>query len=95
MRRWFEGSSEKDAQRLATAHESAAIQAGYWIVGVRATGLAAGPMGGFDRAGVDAAFFPCGRLRSFLVVDLGRPAAEGAWSDRSPRLAYDEVVTAV
>ena len=95
MREGFEGSPDKDARRLATAHESAVLQAGYWILGARAAGLAAGPMGGFDRAGVDAAFFPDGRLRSFLVVNLGRPAAEGAPRARAPRLDYDEVVSAV
>lgn len=95
MKGWFEGSPEKDAAREATAHESAAIQAGYFIVGVRAAGLAAGPMGGFDRAGVDAAFFPGGRLRSFVVVNIGTPAEQGAWFGRSPRLDYEDVVQTV
>ena len=95
VRSWFEGSPEKDAARLASARESAAIQAGYFILGVRAAGLAAGPMAGFDKAGVDAAFFPDGRIQSFLVVNVGRPAAEGAWYPRSPRLDYDEVFQTV
>ncbi len=88
---WFSGSPEADAGRLDSARENAAIQAGYFILGVRAAGLAAGPMAGFDKAGVDAEFFPDGRRRSFLVVNIGVPAAEGAWFDRSPRLVYDEV----
>ena len=91
VRSWFEGSPEADAGRMANARESAAIQAGYFIVGVRAAGLAAGPMGGFDKAGVDAEFFPDGRRQSFLVVNIGTPAAEGAWFGRSPRLDYGEV----
>ena len=95
VRSWFEGSPEADAGRVASAHENAAIQAGYFILGVRAAGLAAGPMAGFDKAGVDAAFFPDGRHRSFLVVNVGTPAAEGAWFDRSPRLDYDEVFQTV
>ncbi len=94
-RSWFEGSAEADATRAATARESAALQAGYFIIGVRAAGLAAGPMAGFDKPGVDAEFFPDGRFRSFLVVNVGTPAAEGAWFDRSPRLAYDEVFETV
>lgn len=94
-RSWFEGSPEADAARAATAHENAAIQTGYFILGVRAAGLAAGPMAGFDKAGVDAEFFPDGRRRSFLVVNIGKPAAEGAWFDRSPRLGYDEVFETV
>ncbi len=36
------------------------MQAAYFIIAVRAVGLAAGPMGGFDTAGLDAEFFPSG-----------------------------------
>ncbi|MDT5036246.1 MAG: 3-hydroxypropanoate dehydrogenase, partial [Micromonosporaceae bacterium] len=60
------------AGRQAQARFNAAIQIGYLIVGIRAAGLAAGPMAGFDPAGVDAEFFPDGRLRSLLVVNIGR-----------------------
>ena len=58
---------------------------------MRAAGLAAGPMGGFDAAGVDEEFFSGTSWRSMLVVNIGRPA-ENAWRDRLPRLAYDEAV---
>ncbi len=68
-----------------------ALQAAYFMIGVRAAGLAAGPMGGFDKAGVDADFFPDGRQRSFLVVNIGHPAADGQFP-RSPRLPYERVV---
>ncbi len=95
VKSWFSGSPEADAGRLASARENAAMQAAYFILGVRAAGLAAGPMAGFDKAGVDAEFFPDGRCRTFLVVNVGVPAAEGAWFDRSPRLAYDEVFRTV
>jgi len=93
-RGWFEGSETADASRLKTAEENAWLQAGTFIVGVRAAGLAAGPMGGFDRAGVDADFFPDGRWRSFLVVNVGYPAAE-AWRERLPRLDFEEAVVEV
>jgi 3-hydroxypropanoate dehydrogenase len=69
-----------------------ALQAAYFMIGVRAAGLAAGPMGGFDKAGVDADFFPDGRQRSFLVVNIGHPAADGQFP-RSPRLPYERVVS--
>jgi 3-hydroxypropanoate dehydrogenase len=68
------------------------LQAAYFMLGVRAAGLAAGPMGGFDKAGVDADFFPDGRQRSLLVVNIGHPAADGQFP-RSPRLPYDRVVS--
>jgi 3-hydroxypropanoate dehydrogenase len=70
---------------------SAWLQAAYFIIAVRAAGLAAGPMGGFDPAGVDAEFFPEGDWHSFLIVNIGHPG-ETPWSDRLPRLEYDEAV---
>ena len=80
--------------REAAARFNATLQAGYFLLGIRAAGLAAGPMGGFDAAGVDAEFFADGRLRSFLVVNIGKPGAD-AWMDRLPRLHHDDVVTSV
>lgn len=71
---------------------NAAMQAAYFLLGVRAVGLAAGPMGGFDRTGVDADFFPNGTQRSFLVVNIGHPAPGGQFP-RSPRLSYERVVS--
>jgi len=86
----FEGD---DAARARTATFNAALQIGYFILGVRAAGLAAGPMTGIDAAAIDRRFFPDGAHRTLAVVNLGKPAAEGAWFDRLPRLDYDEVVT--
>lgn len=80
--------------RAAMAHTSAVLQAGYFILGVRAAGLGAGPMGGFDADAVSAAFFPDGRHRVFLVVNLGH-VHEDSYRPRQPRLDYDEVVTTV
>ncbi len=70
---------------------SAWLQAAYFIIAVRAAGLAAGPMGGFDPAGLDAEFFPSGDWRSFLVVNIGHPG-ESSWQERLPRLDYEEAV---
>ncbi|SER94840.1 malonic semialdehyde reductase [Actinokineospora terrae] len=84
-----------DAERRAgSARFNALLQAGYFVLGVRAAGLAAGPMTGFDAAGVDGEFFPDGRLRSLVVVNIGNPA-EAAPFPRSPRLDYDDVVLTV
>jgi 3-hydroxypropanoate dehydrogenase len=76
------------------ANFNASIQAGYFIIAVRAAGLAAGPLAGFDPAGIDHEFFEGTPLRSILVVNIGRPA-EDAWFDRLPRLGYDDVVTTI
>jgi 3-hydroxypropanoate dehydrogenase len=79
------------ASREAQARFNAALQIGYLIVGIRAAGLAAAPMAGFDPAGVDAEFFPDGRLRALLVVTIGSPGPD-AWGDRLHRLTYHDVV---
>lgn len=70
------------------------LQAGYFLVGVRAAGLAALPMGGFDAAGVDREFFPEGSQHTLLVMSLGY-AIDEAYRPRQPRLDYDEVVSTV
>jgi 3-hydroxypropanoate dehydrogenase len=79
------------AGREQAAKFNATLQAGYFFLGVRAAGLAAGPMGGFDAAGIDADFFEGKNLKSLVVVNIGKPG-KNAWFDRLPRLEHDEVV---
>src|SRR5262245_12944803 len=50
-----------DDTRVESALLNAAIQIGYFILGVRAAGLAVGPMAGFQADKVSAEFFPDGR----------------------------------
>jgi 3-hydroxypropanoate dehydrogenase len=76
--------------REETARFNATLQAGYFILAARAAGLDAGPMGGFDRAGLDREFFGDGPERTLLVVNLGH-VADGGHFPRSPRLERDEV----
>lgn len=80
-----------DEARVQAAMFNATLQAGVFIIAARAVGLDAGPMGGFDRQGVDAEFFAGTALRSILVVNLGH-VAEGGRRPRSPRLDHDEAV---
>lgn len=80
--------------REDVARLNAALQVAYFIIGVRAAGLAAGPMTGMDAAAIDREFFPDGAHRTLAVVNIGHPA-EDAWMARLPRLDYDEVVTTV
>ncbi|WP_306185205.1 MULTISPECIES: malonic semialdehyde reductase [unclassified Streptomyces] len=80
--------------REESARLNAALQVGYFIVGVRAAGLAAGPMTGFDAEGINKEFFPDGEHGVLAVVNIGKPG-ENAWSPRLPRLHYDEVFTTV
>jgi 3-hydroxypropanoate dehydrogenase len=80
-----------EGMRLDGARFNSALQAGYFLLAVRAHGLAAGPMAGFDAAALDADFFPDGRWRSILVVNIGHPG-ENPWFDRLPRLEHADVV---
>ena len=80
-----------DAMRDTMGGFNSALQAGYFILAVRAAGFAAGPMGGFDAAGVDAEFFPDGRWHSILVVNIGHPSQD-PWFDRLPRLEHEDAV---
>ncbi|GAA2480588.1 malonic semialdehyde reductase [Streptomyces gobitricini] len=84
--------AERPAREQA-AGLNAALQAAYFIVGIRAAGLAAGPMTGFDFAGVQKEFLD-GDHTPLMIVNIGKPG-EGASFPRSPRLAYDEVITTV
>lgn len=78
--------------RAGLAGKQAWLQAGYFILAIRAAGLAAGPMSGFDAAGVDADLLAGTTLRSFAVVNIGQPGPD-AWMQRNPRLEHNEVIS--
>ncbi|MFJ3928021.1 malonic semialdehyde reductase [Streptomyces sp. NPDC090022] len=83
-------------ERPAREHSAlvnAALQAAYFIVGVRAAGLAAGPMTGLDFAGLQKEFLDDDHT-PLMVINIGKPG-ENAWFPRSPRLDFDQVVTTV
>ena len=83
-----------DAESERRVHDgtfNSALQAGYFLLSVRAHGLAAGPMAGFDAHAVDAEFFPDGRWRTVLLVNIGHPG-KNAWRERLPRLEHSEVL---
>ncbi|MFB7513785.1 malonic semialdehyde reductase [Streptomyces sp. NPDC056144] len=84
--------SERPVREQA-ATVNASLQAGYFILGIRAAGLAAGPMTGLDFAGVQKEFLDDDHT-PLMVINIGH-AGENAWFPRSPRLAYDEVITTV
>ncbi|KAB8165172.1 malonic semialdehyde reductase [Streptomyces sp. 3MP-14] len=71
---------------------NAALQIGYFVLGVRGAGLAAGPMSGFDATAVDKEFFGDGRQRSMVLVNIGHPG-ENAYRPRAPRLPAEDAVT--
>ncbi len=83
--------ADNEDPRLNTARNNSWLQAGYFIMAVRALGLAAGPMGGFDANTVDSEFFPDGGWGSFLVINIGHPT-ENSYRTRLPRLDQQQTV---
>jgi 3-hydroxypropanoate dehydrogenase len=79
--------------REQNATLNATLQAAYFIMGIRAAGLAAGPMTGMDTEGVRKEFLDDDHT-PLMVVNIGHPGPD-AWFPRSPRLSYEQVVTTV
>lgn len=92
-RAWERFENDADA-REETARFNATLQIGYFILAVRSAGLDAGPLGGIDKAGIDAEFFAGTPQRTLLAVNIGTVAVEGV-RPRAPRLRMDEAVKTV
>jgi 3-hydroxypropanoate dehydrogenase len=71
-----EGLAAAPEARAAMARDNAFLQAGYLVVGLRAAGLHAGPMAGFDAAALDADLLAGTSWRSVLVINVGQAPAE-------------------
>ncbi len=86
-RSWFVGKPEEHIR--TNAFRGGTLQGAYLMLAARALGLACGPMGGFDNAKVDAAFFPDGKVKSNFLCNLGfgDPAS---LHPRNPRPSFDE-----
>lgn len=69
--------------------QNASLQAGYLILAARALGLDCGPMAGFDREKVDAAFFADVPWKSTLLINLGHGDPSKLYP-RNPRLDFEE-----
>lgn len=80
---------DDDSLAQETAFRASTLQGGYLIMAARALGLDAGPMSGFNPAGVDAEFFPDGRWKSNFLCNIGYGGEEGLFP-RNPRLDFDE-----
>ena len=86
-RAWFLGNEPLIEE---TAFRNGTLQAGYFLLALRALGLDAGPMSGFDKAKVDAEFFAGTRVKSNFLVNIGYGDATKLYP-RGPRLAFDEM----
>jgi 3-hydroxypropanoate dehydrogenase len=85
-RSWFAGN---EALAEETAFRNSTLQGAYFIIAARAHGIDCGPMSGFDRAKVDAAFFAYSGWKSNFLINLGHGDPSGLF-ERSPRLTFDE-----
>jgi 3-hydroxypropanoate dehydrogenase len=83
----FAAMPEPARDRLA--FQNGTLQGGYLVLAARALGLDCGPMGGFDRARVDAVFFPDGQWKSNFLMNLGY-GDPAQLRPRGPRLDFDE-----
>jgi 3-hydroxypropanoate dehydrogenase len=73
-----------------TAFRNSTLQGAYLIIAVRAVGLDAGAMSGFNNAIVDQAFFPDGRFKSNFLCNIGY-GDHSKLFNQNPRLGFDDV----
>jgi 3-hydroxypropanoate dehydrogenase len=87
VRPWFEGN---EAFAARAAFQNGTLQVAYLIIALRAVGLDTGPMTGFDNSKVDAEFFPDGRFKSNVLINIGY-GDHSKLFPRSPRFAFDQI----
>jgi 3-hydroxypropanoate dehydrogenase len=85
-RSWFAGNA---ALARETAFRNSSLQGAWLIMAARALGWDTGPMSGFDKAAVDAAFWADTKIETNFICSLGRGTTEGLFP-RGPRLSFEE-----
>ncbi|PZU47407.1 MAG: malonic semialdehyde reductase [Sphingomonas sp.] len=85
-RSWFAG---KDAAIHESAFRNSSLQGAYLIMAARSLGLDAGPMSGFDKAGVDAAFWAGTKVETNFICSIGRGTGQKLFP-RLPRLSFED-----
>lgn len=85
---------DKPEAAANAARTSGTLQAGYFLLAARALGLDCGPMGGFDKAAVAAAFLEGRNWEVNFLVNLGHgdPAKV---RKRAPRLDFARMAAVV
>ena len=86
-RAWFVGNAPLIEE---TAFRNGTLQGAYLLLALRAVGLDVGPMSGFDKAMVDAEFFPEGTVKSNFLINIGYGDPAKLYA-RGPRFAFDEI----
>lgn len=85
-RSWFAGNA---ALIRETAFRNSSLQGAWLIMAARALGLDTGPMSGFDKAAVDAAFWAGTNVETNFICSIGRGTGEKLFP-RLPRLAFED-----
>lgn len=85
-RSWFAG---KEAAIRESAFRNSSLQGAYLIMAARSLGLDAGPMSGFDKAGVDAAFWAGTKVETNFICSIGRGTGQKLFP-RLPRLSFED-----
>ncbi len=86
---WFAGNPDFAARSAA---QNATLQVAYFILALRAVGLDAGPITGFDPAKVEQEFFPDGKIKANVIINIGY-GNDAKLFPRSPRFSFDEMAT--
>ncbi len=86
---WFAGNPDFAARSAA---QNGTLQVAYFILALRAVGLDAGPMTGFDPAKVEEEFFPDGKIRANVIINIGY-GDDAKLFPRSPRFSFDQMAT--
>ena len=85
-RSWFAGNPAA-IEDAATRNSS--LQGAYLILAARALGLDCGPMSGFDKDKLDAAFFAGTAIKANFICNIGYGNRD-TLTPRGPRLSFDQ-----
>jgi nitroreductase len=73
----------------STAFRNSSLQGAWLIMAARALGLDTGPMSGFDKAAVDAAFWAGTRVETNFICSIGHGTGNKLFP-RLPRLSFED-----
>jgi len=90
----LEGFADKPDAALVYCARNGSLQGAYLVMAARALGLDAGPMSGFNNAGVDGEFFAGTSVRSNFLCNVGY-GDRAALRPRGPRFAFEEAAQIV
>lgn len=85
-RPWFNWSADFARE---TAFRNSSLQGAYLIMAARGLGWDTGPMSGFDKMAVDAAFWGETGIETNFICSLGKGNGEGLFP-RLPRLSFED-----